>query len=79
MDFGMTDYVRCTQCGETSLAPQGTDVCPCCGFEGGLMWGLDGNDSSGESLSEEKVTALVNKEMPFWEKSKENAETEVLV
>lgn len=32
------DWVRCNNCGKMMLLPYGTEICPECGFEGGLAW-----------------------------------------
>lgn len=33
------DYVKCNNCGKESLTATGSDVCPHCGYNGGLQWG----------------------------------------
>ena len=55
----------------------GTDVCPCCGFKGGLAW-IPGTDKSGDyagtHIPEEKLRELQAKPMPFLQQSQENAD-----
>lgn len=67
------DHVRCTSCEEESLAPQGTNLCPCCGAIGNLAW-VDEEDTSGTLLPEDKVMELTIKDYPFYEQSKDNAD-----